>query len=116
MPTDKLDKLRVQRDAIAAKIRREQGLARSRERKADTRRKILAGAAVLDEAEHDPEYHAALIRLLGRFLSRDDDRALFGLPPLPQEQSEPGHSRASAAPHTSTETGGVAAEPERRTG
>jgi len=42
------------------------------ELKADTRRKILADAAVLDEAEQWPEYKAALLKLLDRFLSRPD--------------------------------------------
>jgi hypothetical protein len=39
----------------------------NRERKNDTRRKILAGAAVL-------------FKLLGKFLTRTEDRALFGQP------------------------------------
>lgn len=46
----------------------------------DTRRKILAGAAVLDEAEGKEEYKAALFKLLGKFLTRPEDRALFGQP------------------------------------
>ena len=47
---------------------------------ADIRRKILAGAAVLEEAEQRPEYEAALLYLLDRFLTRPADRALFNLP------------------------------------
>jgi hypothetical protein len=35
---------------------------------------------VLDEAEQRPEYKAALLNLLDRFLTRPDDRALFNLP------------------------------------
>jgi len=46
----------------------------------DPRRKILAGAAVLDEAEGKEEYKAALFKLLGKFLTRPEDRALFGQP------------------------------------
>jgi hypothetical protein len=41
----------------------------------DTRRKTLAGVAVLDEAEQRPD-KAALLKLLDRFLTRPDDRAL----------------------------------------
>ncbi len=52
----------------------------NRERKNDTRRKILAGAAVVDEAEGKEEYKAALFKLLGKFLTRPEDRALFGQP------------------------------------
>ena len=50
----------------------EQGRERQKERKADTRRKILAGAAVLNEAEQRPD-KAALLKLLDRFLTRPDD-------------------------------------------
>ena len=52
---------------------------RQKERKADTRGKILADAAVLNEAEQRPD-KAALLKLLDRFLTRPDDRALFNLP------------------------------------
>jgi hypothetical protein len=37
---------------------------------------------VLDEAERRPEYKVALLKLLDRFLTRPDDRALFNLPTL----------------------------------
>jgi hypothetical protein len=35
---------------------------------------------VLDEGEQRPEYKGALLKLLDRFLTRPDDRALFNLP------------------------------------
>jgi hypothetical protein len=57
----------------------EQGRERQKERKADTRGKILADAAVLNEAEQRPD-NAALLKLLDRFLTRPHDRALFNLP------------------------------------
>lgn len=79
MATDKLDKLLAQRKALDARIRLEQNRENTRKRKQDTRKKILAGAAVLDEADKHPAYRAELFRLLGRFLSRPEDRALFGL-------------------------------------
>jgi hypothetical protein len=86
MATEKLVRLKAKQAQLAARIRQEENRARTRERKEDTRRKILAGAAVLDEAEHHPEFNVALIGLLGRFLLRPDDRALFGL--LPSEKPE----------------------------
>lgn len=52
-------------------------------RTADTRRKVLAGACVLAEAEADAERAAWLKDVLARRLTRPDDRALFGLQPLP---------------------------------
>jgi len=85
---DRIEKLRAKQATLAAQIRREENKARLQHRKDDTRRKILAGAAVLDEAENKPEFNALLLKLLGRFLSRPDDRALFGLVPLPPEKLE----------------------------
>jgi hypothetical protein len=44
---------------------------------------------VLDEAEQRPEYKGALLKLLDRFLTRPDDRALFNLPTqLPDRPAE----------------------------
>ena len=52
-------------------------------RTADTRRKVLAGACVLAEAEADAERAAWLTDVLARRLTRPDERQLFGLEPLP---------------------------------
>ncbi len=82
MGSEKLDKLKAQREALQARIRREEAKAKTVERKADTRRKILAGAAMLDRADRDAAFKAELMGQLGRFLIRADDRALFGLPIL----------------------------------
>lgn len=85
MGTNKLDRLHQQREVLAARIRREEARERERTRKIDTRRKILAGAIALEHAGHDAAFKADLDALLARFLRRDDDRALFGLAPLPAE-------------------------------
>jgi hypothetical protein len=87
--TGRIEKLRSKRDTLNAQIRAHEQRDRAKERKADTRRKILAGAAVLAHAEHDPEYRATLWALLGGFINRDSDRALFDLPPLAGQS--PGH-------------------------
>ena len=60
MTSEKLEKLLAKRKAIEAQIRQEQNRENERKRKDDTRRKILAGAAVLDEAAGKPEYRAEL--------------------------------------------------------
>ena len=49
MAADRLEKLKARQAELAARIRREENRKRLQERKDDTRRKILAGAAVLDE-------------------------------------------------------------------
>ena len=77
-----LEKLRLKQDQLQARIRREQAKELAQKRKDDTRRKILAGAAMLDRAEKDAAFKLELHALLSRFLVRADDRALFDLPAL----------------------------------
>lgn len=86
MDNDKLKKLIEQRKALDAKIQLEQNKENEKKRKEDTRRKILAGAVVLDEAGRQPKFKEELYNLLGRFLTRADDRALFGLSVAPAVQ------------------------------
>ena len=85
----KLNRLVEQRKAIAARIRQEENKLRAGERKSDTRRKVLAGAAVLEWAKRDNEFSSRLMAELKAFLVRDDDRALFNLPPLPKLPKQP---------------------------
>ena len=82
MANSKLKRLIEKRDAVNARIKLEHNKLKADERKADTRRKVLAGAAVLQWAARDSEFSARLITELKAFLMRDGDRALFGLPPL----------------------------------
>lgn len=51
----------------------------------DTRRKILAGALVLDMMERDEATRNRFLERLDKYLKRVDDRALFNLNPLPTE-------------------------------
>ena len=56
-------------------------------RSADTRTKILAGSWALDKAEKSEEFRAMMMRDLDRvWLSRDDDRELFGFEHLSEEE------------------------------
>ena len=48
----------------------------------DTRRKILAGALVLDMMEKDEAAKQRFLDRLDKFLKRPDDRKLFGLTSL----------------------------------
>lgn len=49
-------------------------------RSADTRRKILAGSLILEMMERDEKAKTHFNARLDAFLTRTDDRALFGLP------------------------------------
>ncbi len=80
-PEEKLAELQSKKREIERQIRSISAKEAAAKRKADTRRKILAGAAVLANAERSPENHAELMRLLDKFLIQDRDRAVFGLPP-----------------------------------
>ncbi len=82
MDKNTLAKLLEQRELLNARIRREEAKRKVQQRKSDTRRKILAGAAVLDRAAGDVAFKGELDVLLDKFLVRGDDRALFGLAPL----------------------------------
>lgn len=72
----KLRQLKERQQAVEARRRT---LESRRERKADTRRKILVGAIVMARVERGEITEAELRRWLDTALSRDDDRALFGL-------------------------------------
>lgn len=76
------EKVRKLREQKAAAERRAKAVAAEKARKEETRKKILAGAVVLNLGERDPKAWEWLQTLLDRELTRDDDRALFGLPPL----------------------------------
>jgi hypothetical protein len=82
MTESRLKRLMDQREAVTARIKKEQGKLRAGERKSDTRRKVLAGAAVLEWAKRDSEFSSRLMAELKRFLVRDADRALFNFAPL----------------------------------
>ena len=70
---------------IENKIRREKYRLSLKERKRDTRRKILAGSWVLAIAENDQVAALRLRKGLDEFLARDQDRELFGLSPRPTD-------------------------------
>lgn len=72
----KKQKIEARKKAAEAKMNRAQ----------DTRRKILAGALVLEMMEQDEQAKARFMARLDGFLTRQDDRALFGLYPKGEEQ------------------------------
>ena len=55
----------------------------------DTRRKILAGALILDIISKDEAAKNKFMPQLDKYLTRTDDRALFDLKPLSKETEEP---------------------------
>lgn len=79
-PADRIRQLEEQRARINAKIQRVRSRESHEARKRETRRKILAGAMVLDRVARKEVPEKIFLADMDRFLERDQDRALFGLP------------------------------------
>ena len=88
-PEDRIRKLEEQRARINAEIQRVRGRESQEERKRETRRKILAGAMVLDRVARKDLSEKLFKADMDRFLDRDQDRMLFGLPPKASHGEDP---------------------------
>jgi outer membrane PBP1 activator LpoA protein len=78
----RLKQLKAKQQKIDARRR---ALESRQARQADTRRKFLAGAVVLAQVERDALANAQFRQWVDASLTRDDDRALFNLPPVSGE-------------------------------
>ncbi len=78
---EKLQKLEQKRRELEAKIQREKSRLSTRARKADTRRKILVGAAIITaNTAGDPRVPDELLaQVLDAYLTDAKDRAFLGL-------------------------------------
>jgi hypothetical protein len=79
---ERLKQLKAKQQKIDA---RKRALESRQARQADARRKFLAGAIVLAQVERDALVNAQFRRWLDQSLTREDDRALFNLPPVSRE-------------------------------
>lgn len=88
---EKIKALETKLKQEKAKKQKMAAIQRAAETKAlranDTRKKILLGAFMLERMGKNPDYAAKAVAGLDGFLKRDDDRALFGLAPLPKPES-----------------------------
>ena len=82
---DRLKQLKAKQHLID---NRRRTLETRRNRKEDTRRKILVGAIVLAKVEHGEMSGAQLRQWLSESLTRPDDRALFELAPAIATRTE----------------------------
>ena len=78
----KLKQAKAQKQKIESRKRAIESKAK---RSQDTRRKILVGAIILHKVEQGEWPREQLDTMLNSTLFRNDDRALFGLPPMPDE-------------------------------
>jgi hypothetical protein len=76
---DRLKTLREKREQLDAQLRALEARNKQAERKAVTRRKVIAGALALEHYEKNPdsEFHRIIFRLLDEYVVRPHDRALF---------------------------------------
>ena len=101
--SDEVTKLIAKREQLNARLRQLKGKEKRSAKKTDDRRKILAGAFLLEQARRDPAISEWMTRGLSHFLVRPDERALFaGLAPqLVTDKAEgvsPGNERPIALP------------------
>lgn len=75
----RLEKLLQKEAQLKAQIQQAKAAERTLEKKRDTRRKILIGAAVMARVESGKWPEADLLEMMDGFLSRQNERDLFGL-------------------------------------
>lgn len=87
--TDLKERTRAAEQILRNRRQRLENAERVKERKRDTRRKVLTGAAVITAAKTNPQLAKLLDQARDRHLTRPRDRALFDLPPLTAPPSVP---------------------------
>jgi hypothetical protein len=111
--TDRLELLRKRRDQLDAQLKALEARNKQAERKADTRRKVIAGALALEhyQKNRDSEFGRVMFRLLDEYVVRPHDRALFPDLPEHQEPQRPGGDTGADFARAGRETAGGAALP-----
>lgn len=102
---EQLERLTAKKARLTERQKRLRAQLSRAARKADTRRKILLGAWLMDRAGGDIE---RLGVQLSNWLIRDQDRALFGLAPLavqPQREAAQPLAQAEAVAAQITDVG-----------
>lgn len=89
--TDKLEDLKTKQKQLQAQIRDLEAKAKESQRATDTRRKVIAGSLALKhlETNKDDAFSVKMSALLEEYVIRPQDRALFGLSPMPQGVKKP---------------------------
>ena len=88
MSSAKLKRLLERQAQLKSQIQQAKAQERSRERKLDTRRKLLIGAAILHQVEQQQWPESKLKAMMDGFLTRPEDRRLFDLA-IPDESNDP---------------------------
>ena len=75
---NKLEKLKKQKEILDARIQQAESKLKVKERKEDTRRKILIGAFMIEKLKKEEKFDS-MIKELDGFLTRNSDRKLFSM-------------------------------------
>jgi predicted Zn-dependent peptidase len=82
--TNRLEQLKQKQEQLRAQIQKLESLEKVRERKRDTRRKILIGSYFLDKANQEGRVFD-LYQQMDRYIKRNVDRELFHLESIQEE-------------------------------
>lgn len=93
--TAKIEAARKKADQAKARLQALEAQASQAARKAETRRKVILGALLIEAAASDPRFSAIVSELMQR-IGRDQDRRVFA-GWSPQQRSAPSGSQASDA-------------------
>lgn len=99
-PEQRLKELEDKKAAMEAQIAKTRAMVKKHDRARDTRRKIVAGAILLEHGDLNPAFGAEIDAILRKHVSRPQDRELFGFPPLDEVKTEP--VAQSAEPQSTT--------------
>jgi len=75
---DKVGKLKEKQEVLKGRIQLIENREKSKERKLETRKKILIGSYFLEKYQKDNEMKK-LQDIMSKYLSRESDRKVFGL-------------------------------------
>lgn len=78
-PEQQLAELEKKENQLKARIQKKKAEVKGKERKRDTRMKIIAGALALEQMSHDAAFAKTMKRLLREKIKRQEDRAMFDL-------------------------------------
>lgn len=92
-----IEKMKKKLEQIKAQIKAAETREAKKKRAEDTRRKVLVGAIILEEARKNPKFGAQLTAILRNNLTRPHDRALFGLDKLDKQADTPSESKPDTA-------------------
>ena len=83
---------------LQARLKAQKARDREKQRKLDTRRKIIAGALTLEHMGRNPDsdFTRIMAMLIDQYTLGDRERALFDLPPLPEAEQKSRRTRHAA--------------------